>query len=285
MSESHFLSTILVGFVNGVGNAMNSDVLPVDFGEFTALSDGVVEYLTTFSKATFGEDLHTITNVYFAIADSGVLSAMKGGANIMDLLNERREAGDDVLSEIIDILKSNQRTSKIITAMTKTLISTLIPEDAKIEIDGVEVEISYDTVKGSVSDILAVTKDDKTEEEFKAELSTTLDSALKENKIELEQETINGIVDHINENYDEIYSAVGDVNGELTDEQFNNILLEYYSSFTGSIGGGSSDGSSDTDNSDSSDDNSLLPGIGDGLGGILDGIGGGLGDIIPGFGN
>ena len=262
VGDSHFLSGILVGFINGMGNAMNSGVFPVEFGEFSDVMDGVVEYLSSFSIATFGEDLHTIVNVYYAISDSGVLAAMKdGNKDIMQLLDQKRQEGDDVLSEIIEVLKSNKRTSKLITAMTKALITNLVPEDATIEINGEQVQISYDTVKDSVSDILSVKKDDHaTEEEFKEELGSTLDTALKNNSITLEPEVLDGIVDHINDNYDEIYEAVGEeVDGELTDEQFNNILLQYYTSYMNSMGGsqggeGGLDGAGDINN--------LIPGFG-----------------------
>ena len=262
VGDSHFLSGILVGFINGMGNAMNSGVFPVEFGEFSDVMDGVVEYLSSFSIATFGEDLHTIVNVYYAISDSGVLAAMKdGNKDIMQLLDQKRQEGDDVLSEIIEVLKSNKRTSKLITAMTKALITNLVPKDATIEINGEQVQISYDTVKDSVSDILSVKKDDHaTEEEFKEELGSTLDTALKNNSITLEPEVLDGIVDHINDNYDEIYEAVGEeVDGELTDEQFNNILLQYYTSYMNSMGGsqggeGGLDGAGDINN--------LIPGFG-----------------------
>lgn len=261
VGDSHFLSGILVGFINGMGNAMDSGIFPVDFGEFSDVMDGVVEYLSSFSIATFGEDLHTIVNVYYAISDSGVLAAMKDGdTDIMTLLDQKRQEGDDVLSEIIEVLKSNKRTSKLITAMTKALITNLVPEDATIEINGEQVQISYDTVKDSVSEILSVTKEDKTEEEFKEELGSTLDTALRNNSITLEEDVLDGIVDHINDNYDEIYEVVGEeVDGELTDEQFNNILLQYYTSYMNSMGGsqggeGGLDGAGDINN--------LIPGFG-----------------------
>lgn len=262
VGDSHFLSGILVGFINGMGNAMKNDIFPVEFGEFSDVMDGVVEYLSSFSIATFGEDLHTIVNVYYAISDSGVLTAMKdGNKDIMQLLDQKRQEGDDVLSEIIEVLKSNKRTSKLITAMTKALITNLVPEDATIEINGEQVQISYDTVKDSVSDILSVKKDDHaTEEAFKETLGSTLDTALKNNSITLEPEVLDGIVDHINDNYDEIYEAVGEeVDGELTDEQFNNILLQYYTSYMNSMGGsqggeGGLDGAGDINN--------LIPGFG-----------------------
>lgn len=282
VGDSPFLSGILVGLVQGMGNAMGSDILPVDFGEFSDVMDGVVEYLTGFSTATFSEDLHTIVNVYYAISDSGVLKAMKeSDSNIMDLLEQKRKEGDDVLSRIVEILKENKRTSKLITAMTKALISNLVQNNPTIPgPNGEKIEVSYDTVKDSVSDILNVNKDEyETEEKFKEELGNTLDKALEENNIKIEQEVINGIVDHINENYDEIYSVVGEVEGELTDEQFNDILLQYYTSYLNSQGN-QTPGGEQIPGGEQTPSGEQIPG---GLDGILDSLGGlgGLEELLP----
>ena len=99
-------------------------------------------------------------------------------------------------------------------------------------VDGVEIEVTYEDVKESVSDVLAVKKDNfATEEEYKEELSKTLDNALTDNGIELESEVVDGIADYIDENY-------SDFIGELTDEQFNDIILEYYDVYLDYINNG-----------------------------------------------
>ncbi len=230
IESSPFMSNIFVGFIQGAAGAIDSGVIPLNMGEFDNVFDGVVGYLSGFSADTFGEDLDTIKELYFALSDSGILSAIKEGSqDVMSLLEQKRKDGDDVVASAIEILKSNSRTSELMTSLTKALISNI---STSITVDGVQIEVTYEEVKESVSDVLAVKKEDfATEEEYKEELKGTLDKALTDNGIELEDEVVDGIADYIDENY-------SDYVGELTDEQFNDILLEYYDVYLDYINNG-----------------------------------------------
>lgn len=230
VEESPFLSNILVGILHGTAGAIESGVIPMDMGEYTDVFDGVVAYLSSSNAPTLSEDLETIKELYFTLSDGDVLSAIgNGNTDIMSQLDEKRKAGDDVFAKVIEILKSNQRTSALMTSITKALISNIA---TNVTVDGVEIEVTYEDVKESVSDVLAVKKDNfATEEEYKEELSKTLDNALTDNGIELESEVVDGIADYIDENY-------SDFIGELTDEQFNDIILEYYDVYLDYINNG-----------------------------------------------
>lgn len=228
--DSEFMSSLMVGAVQTAASAIEDGTIPLEIGgDFEPVFDELILFFRNISTGTLEDDLTTIAKLYFAVNDSGVLASLEEGGDIMEALQQKSEDGDDTITQIKNILQENPRTSGMVTALTKALISTLIPEDATIVVNGQEVPISYDTVKESVSEILTVTKDGKTDEEFKEELGNTLKNALENNQIELDQEVIDEITDHINENYDEIYSQVGD--GELTDEQFNDILLSYYNQY------------------------------------------------------
>lgn len=228
--DSEFMSSLMVGAVQTAASAIEDGTIALEIGgEFQPVFDELILFFRNISTDTLEDDLTTIAKLYFAVNDSGVLASLEEGGDIMKALQQKSEDGDDTITQIKNILQENPRTSGMVTALTKALIATLIPEDATIVVNGQEVPISYDTVKESVSEILTVTKDGKTDEEFKEELGNTLNNALSNNQIELEQEVIDEITDHINENYDEIYSQVGD--GELTDEQFNDILLSYYNQY------------------------------------------------------
>ena len=234
--DSEFMSNLMVGVVNTLASAIDSGEIPLSKGgDFQPVVEEAIAYIRNISTETLKEDLHTIKDLYFVILDSGVLTAIDDGQDIMTLLKEKSDEGDDSINKIKDILKANPRTNSMVTALTKSLVNSLIPEDTTIVVDGKEIEVSYETVKESVNEILTVTKENKTEEEFKDDLKDKLNKVLVEdNKIEIEdEEIIDGIVDHINENYDEIYGAVGDITGggELTDEQFNDIIFSYLDAY------------------------------------------------------
>lgn len=222
--QSPFISHLLVGSVQSCSALIDSGILPINIDEENEhLLNELVVFLEGVSRESLGEDLNTVKKLYFALSDSGILSEIKAGnSDIMSLLNEKREAGDDVMSNVIGILKSNDRTKALMTSITKVLISSI---STNVTVDGVEVEITYDDVKESMKDVLLVKKENfATEEEYKEELTNTLDKALTDNGIELEDEVLKGIADHIDENY-------SDFEGELSDEEFNDILLEYYDAY------------------------------------------------------
>ena len=234
--DSEFMSNLMVGVVNTLASAIDSGEIPLSKGgDFQPVVEEAIAYIRNISTETLKEDLHTIKDLYFVILDSGVLTAIDDGQDIMTLLKEKSDEGDDSINKIKDILKANPRTNSMVTALTKSLVNSLIPEDTTIVVDGKEIEVSYETVKESVNEILTVTKENKTEEEFKDALKDKLNKVLVEdNKIEIEdEEIIDGIVDHINENYDEIYSVVGEMTdgAELTDEQFNDIIFSYLDAY------------------------------------------------------
>lgn len=230
IESSPFLTNIFLGVIHGTSGAIQNGVIPLDMGEYHDVFDSVTSYLSSINAETLCEDLDTVKELYFALSDSGILSAVKNGdTNIMSQLDEKRKNGDDVFARIIDILKNNQRTGSLMTSITKALITTI---STGVTVNGVEVEVSYEDVKASVGEVLSIKKEDfRTEEEYKEELSATLDKALTDNGIELENEIIEGIADYVGENY-------SDYVGELTDEQFNDILLEYYDVYLDYINNG-----------------------------------------------
>ncbi len=229
--ESPYMSRLLVGAIQSCSGLLSSGVIPIEIDEsYAHLIEELTVFLESVDRDTLNADLNTVKNIYYALSDSGIIGEIKAGnTDILSILDARRQEGDDVVSNIIAILKGNQRTSSLITSMTKVLISNI---STTITVDGVELEVSYESVKDSVNEVLSIKKESfATDEEYKEELSNALDNALTNNGIELEDEIVDGIADHIGDNY-------SDFEGELTDEDFNDILLKYYDVYVGYIGSG-----------------------------------------------
>lgn len=237
--ESEFMSSLMVGVVQTVATAIDNDTIPLNVDEsLQPIIDETVGFFRNVSTQTLKTDLYTINDLYFEVCNSGIMTAMEEGQDILGMIKEKHQNGTDIVTSIKEILQSNPRTSGMVTAITKALVTVIIPEDATIVVDGQTIPVSYETVKESVNEILSVTKENKTEEEFKNKLEQTLEKVLiEDNKIEIDdevkEEVIEEIVEHINDNYDEIYGAVGEITGggELTDEQFNEIIFTYYDAF------------------------------------------------------
>ncbi len=219
--DSPFMSTLMVGILQSSSHMIQNDVIEIEMGgNYQDLFNDLLAYLESISKGSLEEDLNTIKSLYFAIADSGVLEAALNGGDLMELLQERRREGDDTVKKIIEILQANERTAPLVTSLTEALIATL---SNNIEL-GEDVTITYDEIKDGMNDVLSVDKEEyETEEEYMEVLTETLDTTLRDNGIELEPEIVDDIAEYVDANYSEME--------ELTDEQFNDVLLHYYDAY------------------------------------------------------
>lgn len=220
--ESPLMSRLLVGGIQSASSLIESGIIPIDMGEdHGKLFDELMLFFETVSRDSLGSDLSTIKDLYFTVSDSGVLSAMKNGdGDILSLLQEQRKNGDDTVNKLVDILQANARTSPLVTALTETLISSL---SSNIDL-GDGVTVTYDSLKSGMSDVLAVDRGSyETEDEYKEALTGTLDTTLRDHGIELEAEIVDNIAEYVDTEYSHLE--------ELTDEEFNDILLYYYDAY------------------------------------------------------
>lgn len=225
LGRSPFISSVIAGVVQSSSGLMNSDFIPLDkAGDYGPFLASLVDFLEGVSRETLQNDVNTIKAVYYAISDSRVIKEIEKteGADLMALLQEKQKDGDDTLLEIVTILQSNERTAPIIKAMTQALLSAL-STDIQMP-DGSTVTVSYDTLKDDMKDVLSVDRDNyQSDDEYMDALSMALDTTLRDNGIEIDDEIVDSIAEYI----DSEYSSVT----ELTDEQFNDILLNYYDAY------------------------------------------------------
>ncbi len=225
--DSPYLTTVISGVLRSAGVLFDHDVIKLDKGgQFGDILNGFIDYLQQITDDTLSEDLNTIKDLVFTICDSGAISAIKDGdSDLWTVLQEKNENGEDVVKKIVGILQSNERTAGFVKIITQALIASL----TNIETPSGET-VTYDDLKNGMNNVLAVDKESfETEEEYKQELTNTLDTTLKDNGIELEEEIVSGIADYIDENYSD--------QSNLTDEEFNDVLLSYYDVYLKYING------------------------------------------------
>lgn len=221
LCESEYLTNIIVNLLNGAAVAIeNGDINLNIGGAYESLFDSLVDFLASATRESLVTDINTVKEIYYTISDSGILEAVLNGADVMELLQERRQQGDDTVKKIVEILKKNERTSSMITSMTEALISTL---SNNIQL-GDDVTITYDELKGEMNNLLSVKKEDyETDSEYMEALSGTLDDTLRNHGIELEKEIVDSIAEYVDKEY------AG--KEEFTDEEFNDVLLHYYDAY------------------------------------------------------
>ena len=225
IDRSPFVASVVAGLVQSTSGLINGDSLPLDKeGDYAAFFTALLDFLEGVTRGTLAGDIKTITEVYYAISDSGVIKELEecGDADLMAVLQEKQRAGDDTIPEIIAILRKNPRTAPLVRAMSEALLSTL--STGVTLPDGTTVEVSYDSLKEDMQDVLSVERGDyATEEEYIGAISDSLDCTLRDNGITLDGEIIDSIAEYIGSEYEGA--------GELTDEQFNDILLNYYDAY------------------------------------------------------
>ena len=229
LDRSPFISSVVAGVVQSSSGIMNSELIPFDReGEYSGIFFSFIEFLEGVTQKTLAKDLDTVKSVYYLMSDSGVIKKVEEGeSDIMALLAQMQQSGDDTIVKMIAILQSNERATPIIKAMTEALLRSLSTD---IELPGGNtITVSYDTVKAGIDKVLQLDKENFDNFiEYKDELVETLDGVLQENGIEIEEDIVDSIANYIDKNYSNL-----DV---LTDEQFNDVLLHYYDAYLEYIG-------------------------------------------------
>lgn len=207
------------------------------------LSDIVEAAFQTISmidEDSLDADLGALTEAYFVLARENVIYAIEYGDTdeITDALIKTcvDEDGKEttVVKSVIDTLNTNAHTAPLVTALAKVSISTMAEQLGMDE----DMNQLYEDVRSGLIDTLTISKDDKSEEEYKAEVSTSLDTVLKDNGIELDADIVNGMTDYIYENYDELNMADLGADTELSEQKMNDIIFSYFDSYKDYINGG-----------------------------------------------
>lgn len=247
LSESTFMSKVMVGTLNTIPTLVDQEIIPVDLGETPVggLVDSVMVFLEETSTETLEEDLTTLTDVYFGLCDSGIISAVTQGEDVMEAFKEGK---DDILGAI-NSLSSNERTEDIVDSMYDVVINAAFgnsPPSAPDE-EGGDVgdnnedmgdnetapPIGVQDIKDGISQIAGIEKGNKTDEEYIEELSAAIIDVAKDKlNVELEEDMALETAKFINDNLSEEMEKLDAVTKDKI--KFNELvfaLLDAYDSF------------------------------------------------------
>nr|MBQ8890100.1 hypothetical protein [Clostridia bacterium] len=223
MSEDEYMANILAGILRGSSTALteNMDSFPLE-EPYTSLFKEAFSIFHDSSYENIEGDLLTMLEVYYIMGDNGIMTMLGEGNTeaLQDALVMRNAEGELVIDTIITTLNTNPRTGRLVTLFTKLSISIMADSMGLDE----SVTETYENVKSGLNETLAIDKEDfETEDEYRDAVNTKMDETLKENGIELEEDVVRGMSDYVVDNYSEL--------DEVTDEQLNDIILSYYSSY------------------------------------------------------
>ena len=225
VDDSEYFGELISGLLKATANAYeNGDI---DFAledPFGALIEEAAKIFKTSTSQNLPSDLETIKDVVFILSRDGILTAFDEGSDAMlSALTAKDENGSTCVNKVINTIKENERTKPLVTVITKISLSVM---SAQTGIDENAAE-AFDNIKESINnDILTIKKSDYGEErydEYVADVSTAIDSMLKENEIELEKEIVDTMAEYVAENYSDVDS--------ISDEEASDISLSYYDAY------------------------------------------------------
>ena len=224
IGEDKTISSLMAAVISGMAHSLAEGDIPIESEEpFTSLLDSLFAILETTTSDDVGGDLTTITNVLFILSDAGVLEL--DNAEAVDLLVEKDENGKTIIDKVISELNANERTKVLVTQLTKVTISLMMNSTAENSSADINIDEHYDEMKTGMNSIVTLKKDEfETEEEYHEAVVENLNTTLNNSGIELEEDVVDKMATYIAENH-------GEKEEELSDEEFNDILLNYYDAY------------------------------------------------------
>ena len=185
-----------------------------------------MKFLETTSRDTIKSDLNTIKDFYFGFCDSGLLAAISEGQNIMQFVNDDYRGEKHILG-MLNTLSGNPRTQGVVDGLYNFVLNAAFSGassgDGSDGSGGSEVleNIDIQDVKTGLNNVITINKNDfATEEEYREELSNTIETTINDTiGVELEPEVVDEIVNFVDENY-------ADRVEDLSDEEFNELMFE-----------------------------------------------------------
>lgn len=226
IERSDYLSSVMAGFIRGIAVAVDGDYLDVQGEEpYRGIMKSGIAVFRDTSESTLHADLRTIRDVYFLMSDEDVvlsLSGAEGAMSMEDALAQTDENGETVIRRVTNMLNENEHTKSLTAVLTRVSVSIM----AKAYGDGlgIDTEETYENVKSGLSKISEIDKG-LTDEEYTAEVASTIDTTLRDSDIDLEPEVVDEMAKYVTENYKE------ELNGELTDEELDDIIISYYDAY------------------------------------------------------
>lgn len=202
--------------------------------------EAAFQTISMIDENSLEDDLGALTEAYFVLARENVIYAVEYGNTdeITDALTKEcvDKNGNEttVIKAVIDTLNGNAHTAPLVTTLAKISVSTMAQQMGM----GEDMHEMYENVRGGLFDTLSISKEDKTEEEYKAEVSTSLDAVLKDNGIELDAEVVDGMADYIYQNYDELNMVEVEEGSQLSEQKMNDIIFSYFDAYKDYIDGG-----------------------------------------------
>ena len=247
VDESGYVKTIVLDVVRTVVDTYNEGGLTFNADDLLVeMIDSCFSVVASISSDSFSSDMATIIDAYIILGREGALESFNTGEieSVREALTatyisheldpktpcDYKPGGTTVLTKVVEILESNEHTKALISSLSKISISALASSFGS----NLSTEEAYTIVKSGVDATLRITRADKDEEVYKAEVRASLEQTLANADIVFEEEQqyiLDNMTDYVNENYDELAKPDANGNPTVSDDEINKVILSYYESY------------------------------------------------------
>ena len=231
LDDSRIISNVSYEAIKVGALSMDLLIPEASEGEFdiSMFKDVAVDIIVNkTTPETLDDNIRTLVNTFFILADNGMLE----GGDFIAVLMSADENGVTVLSKVTAELEKNENTAHIVPTLAQLVVDSMMPEESK--------EI-YEDVKESISEIVKIETEGKTTEEVEEEVKDVVvdmleifDVTVGEDENGITEEQIDTVVEFVTEELmNGNFDIPVDENGNISDEDLLNFLLEYMSKFNG----------------------------------------------------
>jgi hypothetical protein len=155
--SNEYFMTISAEIINTLATTVSENGLPFELEEpYYSFVSELILVFTGSTSDTVHEDLETILDIYIILENEGLFLAMGGESEdpVRDALLSKDESGNALIYRIVDKLKENERTAKLVTLFTKLTISIMANE---LNLDE-SMQQTYESVKSDINETLSISK-------------------------------------------------------------------------------------------------------------------------------
>lgn len=223
LENNPYYRNLAAATVKSVADSYEDGKINLPIGEpLLPFAEAAISIFTTSNEANICNDIKTMRDVLFILSDEGVFESFdKGSDAMLSALTSRDDDGSTAVSKVISVIDANERTAPLKSVVAKISV-TVMADKSGISEDAAD---TYENIKNAInSDVLSIEKSDyETEEEYVEEISSALDTVLKNNDISLDGEIVDGMAKYVADNFSDI--------SEIGDREASDIIFSYYDAY------------------------------------------------------
>lgn len=220
ITDDTYFATVFSGVLSEYSKAVGKGTVEIEseppMDSFIA---AFFEIFETSSASNVGDDMETLLDVYFILAEGEVIENLGDEEQTKAAFIRKDSDGKTVISKAISSLRTNSRTAPLTAAITELSIAIM---SAELELDD-DASVIYANVKDGVGSLHNIDKDSMSQTEYKTAVTESLDDTLRESGIDLPDEMVEDMADFYISEFSDAES--------LTEENIDDVIFSYYDAY------------------------------------------------------